>query len=407
MAVALVSSSRQVGRLTNAARRLYSDVYPKITTHYTIHPRDKDPRWKAQEYCNMHFLYGECGGNASAAAALYRERYPNARHPDYRVFIRVHSCYLEGRIPGRGLGGTSEGRPQLIDAQDIVLNKVAEDSTISVRDIARREGIAKSTVHRILKRRKFHPYHVTRVQTLQPRDFAARVTFCRLMLDKIEEDSEFFDRILWSDESSAKRDGFLNLHNLHSWQLTNPHLIREDKSQYQFKINYWTGILNGKIIGPYEMPGNLNGPGYLNFLQNVLPGLLEEETDILIIGGGPAGMAAAIRARQIAEEKGAEVRVTLLEKAAEAGGHILSGACVDPIALNELIPDWKEKGAPMNTPVTSDKFGLLTKGGRIPLPVFPGLPNWNHGNYVVRLGHLVRWMSEQAEALGAEVRTTT
>lgn len=64
--------------------------------------------------------------------------------------------------------------------------------------------------------------------------------------------------------------------------------------------------------------------------------------------------------------------MTLLEKAAEAGGHILSGACVDPIALNELIPDWKEKGAPMNTPVTSDKFGLLSKGGRIPLPVFPG-----------------------------------
>ncbi|KOB69989.1 Uncharacterized protein OBRU01_16139 [Operophtera brumata] len=182
-------------------------------------------QYSAQEYCNMHFLYGECGGNASAAAALYRERYPNARHPDYRVFIRVHSCYLEGRISGRGLGGTSEGRPQLIDAQDIVLNKVAEDSTISVRDIARREGIAKSTVHRILKRRKFDPYHVTRVQTLQPRDFAARVTFCRLMLDKIEEDSEFFDIILWSDESSAKRDGFLNLHNLHSWQLTNPHLI--------------------------------------------------------------------------------------------------------------------------------------------------------------------------------------
>ncbi|XP_032522791.2 electron transfer flavoprotein-ubiquinone oxidoreductase, mitochondrial [Danaus plexippus] len=128
-----------------------------------------------------------------------------------------------------------------------------------------------------------------------------------------------------------------------------------------------------------------------------------EETDILIIGGGPAGMAAAIRARQLAEEKGAEVRVTLLEKAAEAGGHILSGACVDPKALNELIPDWKDKGAPMNTPVTSDKFGYLTKSGRIPLPVFPGLPHYNHGNYVVRLGHLVRWMSEQAEALGAEV----
>ncbi|XP_037303608.1 electron transfer flavoprotein-ubiquinone oxidoreductase, mitochondrial [Manduca sexta] len=130
---------------------------------------------------------------------------------------------------------------------------------------------------------------------------------------------------------------------------------------------------------------------------------MAEETDILIIGGGPAGMAAAIRARQIAEEKGAEVRVTLLEKAAETGGHILSGACVDPIALNELIPDWKDKGAPVNTEVTSDKFGLLTKSGRIPIPVFPGLPNYNHGNYVVRLGHLVKWLGEQAEAAGAEV----
>lgn len=70
-----------------------------------------------------------------------------------------------------------------------------------------------------------------------------------------------------------------------------------------------------------------------------------------------------------------EVRVTLLEKAAEAGGHILSGACVDPIALNELIPDWKEKGAPMNTEVTADKFGFLTKTGRIPIPVFKGQIN--------------------------------
>lgn len=98
----------------------------------------------------------------------------------------------------------------------------------------------------------------------------------------------------------------------------------------------------------------------------------EDQTDILIIGGGPAGMAAAIRAKQLAEKDGKELRVCLVEKAAEVGGHILSGACVDPIALNELIPDWKDKGAPLNTPVTVDKFGFLTKTSRIPIPILPG-----------------------------------
>lgn len=92
-----------------------------------------------------------------------------------------------------------------------------------------------------------------------------------------------------------------------------------------------------------------------------------------------------------------------MEKAAEVGGHILSGAVIDPISLNELIPDWKEQGAPLNTPVTKDTFSYLTSTGRISIPIFKGWPMDNHGNYVVRLGHLVKWLGDQAEALGVEI----
>lgn len=128
-----------------------------------------------------------------------------------------------------------------------------------------------------------------------------------------------------------------------------------------------------------------------------------DETDILIVGGGPAGMSAAIQAKKVAEKHGKDIRVTLVEKASAAGGHILSGACIDPVALNELIPNWQELGAPLKTPVTEDKFALLTAKGRIPIPIFKGMPMYNHGNYIVRLGHVVSWLGEQAEAAGVDI----
>ncbi len=125
------------------------------------------------------------------------------------------------------------------------------------------------------------------------------------------------------------------------------------------------------------------------------------EFDVVIVGAGPSGLAASIKLAQLSQENNSNLTICVVEKGSEVGAHILSGNVFEPRALNELIPDWKEKGAPLNTPVTNDNFVLLTKKKHFKLPTPPQMHN--EGNYIISLGNLCRWLAEQAQNLGVQI----
>lgn len=229
------------------------------------------------ELADMHFMYGRANGIATEARRLYVEAYPNRQIPSHRMFGRIHQ-----RL--RDTGSFSKqchlsGRPRSVStprAEGEILARIEHNPGASVRRISAEVGISYPLVWRTLHEQLLYPYHVQRVQALNPLDHQARMVFCRWFLRNDAEDPRFLANILFTDEAGFTRNGVVNFHNTHVWADENPHAVMESGHQTRFSLNIWMGIVGDMFLGPVVLPNRLTGAAYLNFLQNSMCDLLDD-----------------------------------------------------------------------------------------------------------------------------------
>lgn len=228
-----------------------------------------------KEKLDMLLVYGESGRNAVRAIKRYGELYPDRERPTRQLLARICKKLLESgswNAVRRTRQKTATGEVH----EEGVLALAHNDPTVSSRRIATECGISQRSVLRILHRHRFHPFHLSLHQALSDVDFERRQEFCRFALHRLQDDPTFFQRVLFTDEATFTNHGNVNLHNMHYWSIENPHWLRQVQHQQPWSVNVWCGIVGNVIVGPYFIPGILNGNNYAQFLRNVLPTLLEE-----------------------------------------------------------------------------------------------------------------------------------
>lgn len=221
------------------------------------------------EMRDMICVYAQANFCGRRARRTYLRLYPNRAPPNHQTFKSIYDRLGEtGEFrPKRNIG-----RPKIItaDQEDEILIQVAENPEVSTRRLAAATGISQSSIFRILKKENLRPFHFTPVQNLLARDLPARVEFSEFLRNEQRANRNFLENILFTDEATFTRRGVFNWRNSHYWDVENPHLPKESHFQQEFKINVWCGIVGDRLLGPYELPPNLNGNSYLNFLQTEL-----------------------------------------------------------------------------------------------------------------------------------------
>lgn len=232
--------------------------------------------YSVQERIDMILTIGESQENCLLASRVYAQKYPDRNHPDKRVLQKLLEVF---RRTG-SVAYQKVNRPKLVtedyDNEFQVIGSIIENPHASQREISREIGISRRSVGRIIKRHKFHPYHIQLHQELQEEDFDRRLEYCLWALERVGEDEHFFDFVLFTDECTFHNTGFVNRHNYHYYSDKNPHFLRTVDRQHRWSVNVWGGIVGLNMIGPYFFDGNLNGQKFRRFLQDNLPELLED-----------------------------------------------------------------------------------------------------------------------------------
>jgi hypothetical protein len=224
---------------------------------------------------DMIVIYVEERFSGRAAKRRYEELYPNRRQPSHTLFAALFRRLGESGSfkPAHRNGRNIE---RVVDQEEDILDRVEEDPEISIRRLSVATGVSRNSVSTVLHTQQLRCFHFTPVQNLLPPDFVMRQTFCERILEIHNRDHTFIGRIAFTDEATFTRRGVFNWRNSHVWSEENPHVIKEHHFQHEFSINVWCGIIGNCILGPVALPDRLNGAGYLNFLQNHLPEVLEE-----------------------------------------------------------------------------------------------------------------------------------
>lgn len=230
-----------------------------------------------EELADMHLIYGESRGNCRLARRLYQNKFPHRRIPSHPTFAQIDRRLRETGAfkPNRWNAGR---RPQVLQphVEENILDMVEQNPTTSMKRVALRCGVSKTSAWRVCHKQLLHPYHAQKVQELKPADLPKRSEFCRWILQEFRQNPQFLETLLFTDEVCFTKDGVLNLHNLHKWADENPRFIRPTKSQYRFSKNVWAGVIGNVLIGPHVLPPRLTGHTYLEFLRNDLTPLMEE-----------------------------------------------------------------------------------------------------------------------------------